>query len=72
MEPPPRSDIVSERLLKPLYQAACPLIQQGIDAVSMFDGSSGPDEYMNGWEWGQHVQVDGSAEDAAAAAAGLA
>ena len=32
VEPPPRSDIVSERLLKPLYQAACPLIQQGIDA----------------------------------------
>ena len=32
VEPPPRSDIVSERLLKPLYEGARPLIQQGIDA----------------------------------------
>ena len=32
LEPPPRSDIVSERLLKPLYDAARPLIRQGIDA----------------------------------------
>ncbi len=32
MEPPPRSDIVSERLLKPLYKAARPLIRQGIGA----------------------------------------
>jgi len=32
LEPAPRGQIVSERLLKPLYEAAHPLIQQGIDA----------------------------------------
>ena len=32
LEPSPRSDIVAERLLKPLFEAARPLIQQGIDA----------------------------------------
>ena len=32
LEPPARSQIVAERLLKPLYEAARPLIQQGIDA----------------------------------------
>lgn len=32
LEPAPRGDIVAERLLKPLYEAARPLIEQGIDA----------------------------------------
>jgi AcrR family transcriptional regulator len=31
-EPSPRAQIVAQRLLKPLYEAAHPLIQQGIDA----------------------------------------
>ncbi len=30
LEPPPRGQIVAERLLKPLYEAARPLIEQGI------------------------------------------
>jgi len=32
LEPAPRGDIVAERLLKPLYDAARPLIEQGIAA----------------------------------------
>ncbi|MCK5933809.1 MAG: TetR family transcriptional regulator [Fulvimarina manganoxydans] len=32
LEPPPRGDIIAERLLRPLFEAARPLIQQGIDA----------------------------------------
>jgi hypothetical protein len=43
--------------------------QQGIDAVSMFDGSSGSDEYMMGFEWGPFSEVDGAADGAAATVA---
>ncbi len=50
--------------------------QQGVDAVSMFDGSSGSDEYMDAWEWGDHkknagvdVLADGTADEAAASLA---
>ncbi|MBR9808474.1 MAG: TetR/AcrR family transcriptional regulator [Alphaproteobacteria bacterium] len=32
LEPPPRGDIIAERLLRPLFEVASPLIQQGIDA----------------------------------------
>ncbi len=43
--------------------------QQGVDAISMFDGSSGSDEYMTAWEWGSYSDVDGTAEEAASAVA---
>ena len=26
--------------------------QEGVDAISMFDGSNGTDDYLNGWSWG--------------------
>ena len=32
LEPPPRGDIIAERLLRPLFEPARPLIQEGIDA----------------------------------------
>ena len=43
--------------------------QEGLDAVSMFDGSSGTDEYLDAFEWGQYSEVEGSAGEAAAATA---
>ena len=43
--------------------------QQGVDAVSMFDGSSGSDEYMDAWDWGEYQELDGNAEEAAASLA---
>ncbi|MBA17553.1 MAG: TetR family transcriptional regulator [Sphingomonas sp.] len=32
LESPPKAELIAERLLKPLFQAARPLIQQGIDS----------------------------------------
>ena len=43
--------------------------QQGVDAISMFDGSSGNDDYLMGWEWSQASDVGGTAEEAATATA---
>ncbi len=43
--------------------------QQGVDAVSMFDGSSGSDAYLMAWEWRDYGDVDGAAQDAAASVA---
>ena len=40
--------------------------QEGVDALSMFDGSSGGDEYLMSWEWGQYREEEGSAEEVAA------
>ena len=42
-----------------------PRFQEGVDAISMFDGSAGNDEYLMAWEWSDYQQVDGSAEEAA-------
>ena len=39
--------------------------QEGVDAISMFDGSSGSDEYLDAWEWGEYAEVEGSATEAA-------
>jgi len=44
--------------------------QEGADAISMFDGSAGSDEYMMAWNWGDYSEVTGSAQDAAEALAG--
>jgi len=46
-----------------------PRFQQGLDAISMFDGSSGSDEYLMGFEWGERSEVDGSAEEATSSVA---
>ena len=40
--------------------------QQGVDAISMFDGSSGTDDYLDGWDWGEFQVVEGSPREAAA------
>ena len=29
-----------------------PRFQEGVDAVAMFDGSAGTDDYLMAWEWG--------------------
>jgi hypothetical protein len=43
--------------------------QQGLDAVSMFDGSVGSDEYLDAFEWGHYLDVEGSADEVATAVA---
>ena len=37
--------------------------QEGIDEISMFDGSYEADVYLEGWEWGPEIEVEGSAEE---------
>ena len=39
--------------------------QEGIDAVAMFDGSIGTDEYLEGWGRGEWFDEPGTAEEAA-------
>ena len=39
--------------------------QEGADAISMFDGSSGSDDYMNGFRWGPYTEVDETLDIAA-------
>ncbi|MCH8063877.1 MAG: virulence factor [Chloroflexi bacterium] len=41
--------------------------QQGLDAISMFDGSSGTDDYLMAWEWKDFGEFDSSAQEAATA-----
>ncbi len=45
--------------------------QRGVDAVAMFDGSAGGDEYLMAWDWGEYSDADGGVEEAAAALAAL-
>ena len=45
--------------------------QQGIDAISMFDGSVGNDEYLESWEWGEYFDVPGAPDFAAKTVAQL-
>ena len=42
-----------------------PRFQEGVDAVAMFDGSAGTDDYLMAWEWGEFKELSGSAEAAA-------
>lgn len=39
--------------------------QQGLDAISMFDGSSGSDDYLMAWEWSEYTEMEGAAEEVA-------
>lgn len=41
--------------------------QQGVDAISMFDGSGGTDDYLMAWEWGEYTESEGTAREAAKA-----
>ena len=43
--------------------------QQGVDAIAMFDGSMGSDDYLMAWEWHEYGDVKGAAADVAAAIA---
>ena len=36
--------------------------QQGVDAIAMFDGSMGSDDYLMAWEWHDFADVDGTAQ----------
>ena len=40
--------------------------QQAVDAIAMFDGSMGSDDYLMAWEWRDYGDVDGAAEEVAA------
>ena len=46
-----------------------PRFQQGVDAISMFDGSAGADEYLMAWEWAEYTDAEGTATEAADALA---
>lgn len=46
-----------------------PRFQQGVDAVAMFDGSAGTDDYLMAWEWGDFADASGDARSAADAVA---
>ena len=39
--------------------------QQGVDAISMFDGSGGTDDYLMAWEWSDYTEEEGGAQEAA-------
>ena len=39
--------------------------QQGVGALSMFDGSAGGDQYLMAWEWGEYTEAPGSARETA-------
>ena len=43
--------------------------QQGVDAISMFDGSGGTDDYLMAWEWGEYSESEGTPREAAEAVA---
>ena len=36
-----------------------PRFQEAVDAVSMMEGSYGSDEYLDAWEWGEYVEIQG-------------
>ena len=52
-----------------MYWQEVPVQVQGVDAISMVDGSSGTHAYLEAWEWGEYRDVEGSAEEAVSALA---
>ena len=50
-----------EKTSKPLEDR----FQQGVDAISMFDGSSTTDEYLDGWQWAHYCDMEGSVDTVA-------
>ena len=47
-----------------------PRFQEGADAIAMFDGSYGSEEYLEGWKWTEPSGVEGTAREVAAETAG--
>ena len=43
--------------------------QQGVDAISMFDGSSGTDEYLDAWQWVHYCDIEGPVDTVATSVA---
>lgn len=37
--------------------------QQGIDSIAMQDGSTGTDQYLDGWQWGKYKEINGNADE---------
>ena len=50
---------------KPLH----PRFQEGVDALAMFDGSLGKDDYLEAWKWGPYYDFEGDAQQAASTTA---
>jgi len=46
-----------------------PRFQKGVDAIAVFDGSIGTDEYLTGWEWCPYIEATGSKESVSSAIA---
>ncbi len=46
-----------------------PAFQEAVDAIAMFDGSAGSDQYLDAWEWGPYASSDCNPSEAAEAAA---
>ena len=42
-----------------------PRFQEAADAIAMFDGSYGSDEYLDAWQWGDHIDSQLDAKEAA-------
>ena len=42
-----------------------PRFQEAVDTISMVDGSSGTDDYLDAWGWGEYTEVAGTAKEAA-------
>ena len=42
-----------------------PRFQEAADAIAMFDGSFGSDEYLDAWEWQHYAECDGTPDEAA-------
>ena len=40
-----------------------PRFQEGIDAIAMFDGSAGSDDYIEAWDWRDAGEFAGDAAD---------
>lgn len=49
----------------PVSVSLDPRFQHGVDAIAMFDGSTGTDAYLAAWEWGPYTEVPGTAKEAA-------
>jgi len=42
-----------------------PCFQEAVDAIAMLEGSYGTDDYLDGWQWSEEVEVEGDAEETA-------
>ena len=41
-----------------------PCFQEAVDSIAMLEGSYGTDDYLDGWQWSQDVEVEGDVTDA--------